>query len=361
MCDPQCRGCCCGEFASIDEVFFPMGEWGGGKLRPNADWAGTRMWYDFATWSTTRVNSFFKFVVATIHSLDPRIVTHIKYINSAFFGWYAGLSGVNRAYLDTLTNWTGADTVMMPWSTEGVPLAELRGPARNATLLAQYAFDWLTPSMGYAFMRSTTPNKLVVDLEVHASSTSANRNSSIPPRHMGCAMFNAHLHGLSMSLLWEWSRTAAGNHSDGIIDVMSTQPQALAGWATSMAFISAVTDEIHAIATASRPLCMLYSWSSSMHDKDYHFAQVDAFEAASFAGLGFPGFFVEEPSQPTVVPPHCQTLILTGQKFLSDAAVAAVRQHMQCGGSAVTCVPPAWPLPQASQRITESQWQGCAR
>ena len=93
----------------------------------------------------------------------------------------------------------------MPWN-HSRPYSALGGGSRDSRLLAKYAFDWLNPAMGYAFMRSTTPHKLVVDMEVHASSCLRLRNASIPSRHMGAALMVAHLHGLSMSLMWSWAR-----------------------------------------------------------------------------------------------------------------------------------------------------------
>ena len=223
--------------------------------------------------------------------------------------------------MDRLTNWSGCDTRIMP-----APVALIKTQFRN---MGQYALDWLNTAIGYTWMRSTSPNKLVVDLEIHPISIVNSRNGSVADGHMTAATWIVHLHGLSLHLLWAWPRLANGSYRFDIVDTLPTLPQAVNSYARSLAYINALGPEVVALANAApRPVCILWSVISSMQDQAYLSAQVDAFEALSFFGVQ-PLFMAEQEVDEVGIRENCRVLVVPGQRFVSDKTVSAVENYVK--------------------------------
>ena len=306
-------------YKDFSEVFFP-------KKGNKDSLYGTAQWYDFCRFNADRVLDYYSWFTGLVRDLDPSTPSHVKYINRGLFT-SPMVNGLDRFGLNKLTNWSGCDTRIMP-----APVALIETPYRNP---GQYALDWLNTAIGYTWMRSTAPDKLVVDMEIHPISTTNQRNGSTPDDHMTAATWIVHLHGLSLHLLWAWPRLANGSYLFDIVDTLPTLPQALDSYARSLAYINALGPEVVVLANAApTPVCMLWSVISSMQDKAYLDAQIDAFEALSFFGLQ-PWFIAEPDVDEKGVKSSCRVLVIPGQRYVSDNTVTAVKKYMDQGGNVV--------------------------
>ena len=314
-------------YNSFSDIFFPgKKNKKSGKFDPDPSVYGTARWYDFCRFNADRVLNYYSWFTGLIRQLDPDTPTHVKYVNEHLFNSIMD-HGLDRFSLNKLTNWSGCDTRIMP-----APVALIKTPFRNP---GQYALDWLNTAMGYTWMRSTAPHKLVVDLEVHPISISAYRNGSVPDDHMTAATWITHLHGLSLHLLWAWPRLANGSYRFDIVDTLPTLPQAVNSYARTLAYINALGPEVVALANAApRPVCILWSVVSSMQDKAYLNAQVDAFEALSFFGPQ-PIFIAEPDVDKEGISDSCRVLVIPGQRFVSDDTVSATEKYAETGGNVV--------------------------
>ena len=307
-------------YKNFSEVFFPNK-----KDKDSGSLYGTAQWYDFCRFNADRVLDYYTWFIGLVRKLDPDTPCHVKYVNRDLFVATMA-SGLDRFALDKLTNWSGCDTRIMT-----APTAMIDTPNRNS---GQYALDWLT-TIGYTWMRSTAPDKLVIDMEIHPISTVRQRNGSTPDNHMTAATWIAHLQGLSLHLLWAWPRLANGSYRFDIVDTLPTLPQAVDSYARSLAYINALGPEVVALAsTAPRPVCMLWSVISSMQDKSYLNAQNDAFEALSFFGPQ-PWFIAEPDINEKGIDSSCKVLVVPGQRYVSDNTVLAVKKYVAQGGNIV--------------------------
>ncbi len=306
-------------YKDFSEVFFP-------KKEDKDSLYGTAHWYDFCRFNADRVLDYYAWFTGLVRELDPDTPSHVKFVNKELFT-FPMVNGLDRFGLNKLTNWSGCDTRIMP-----APVALIKTLYRNP---GQYALDWLNTAIGYTWMRSTAPDKLVVDMEIHPISTVSQRNGSTPDDHMTAATWIAHLHGLSLHSLWAWPRLANGSYLFDIVDTLPTLPQALDSYARSLAYINALGPEVVALASgAPRPACMLWSVISSMQDKAYLDAQIDAFEALSFFGPQ-PWFIAEPDVDEKGVDSSCKVLVVPGQRYVSDNTITAVKKYMVHGGNII--------------------------
>lgn len=164
-------------YASFDQIYFPVELIKKTSiLLLNQSLIGSAHFYDYCRFNGDRIFDYYSNISKIIKSVDPTAKTHIKYINhELFLDYYC--NGVDRIALNSnLTEWSGCDTRITT-----APHTFYNISFRN---LGQYALDWLTPAIAYTWMKTTTPNKPVVDLETHPISTSKYRNTSIPDNHM---------------------------------------------------------------------------------------------------------------------------------------------------------------------------------
>ena len=308
-------------YKNFDQVFFP------GKIDPkthkiehNDSLIGSVKWYDYCTFNGDRIFKYYSNLIAIIKKTDSSAMTHTKYVNHRLFDDYY-CSGIDRIALNNITGWSGCDTRITT-----APVSYIDSPFRNA---GQYALDWLPTTIAYTWMRTTTPNKPVVDLELHPITTEKFRNGSLPDNHMRAVVWLIHLHGLAFHMTWASPRAFNGSYTFEIVDSYPTLPQAVDGYGKTLSLVNALGPEVLALANAPRPVCMLWSRDSSIQDMYYLYTQVDTFEALSFFGPQ-PKFivepFVEGPN--TLVSSNCKVLVVPGQQYVSDVIVDAVRLYV---------------------------------
>lgn len=306
-------------YKNFSDVLFPTK-----KEKDSGLLYGTARWYDFCRFNADRVIDYYTWFTGLVRKLDEDVPTHVKYVNKDLFNANMA-NGLDRFALNKLTNWSGCDTRIMT-----APAAAINTPNRNP---GQYALDWLT-TIGYTWMRSTSPDKLVVDMEIHPISTVKQRNGSVPDNHITAAIWIAHLQGLSLHLLWAWPRLADGSYLFDEVDTIPLLPQVVDNYARSLDYINALGPEVVALANdAPRPICMLWSVISSMQDhQSYLYAQVDAFEALTFFGPQL-RFIAEPDIDEKGVDSSCTVLVVPGQRYVSDDTVTAVKKYIDQGGN----------------------------
>ena len=312
------------KYASFNDVPLP-GTMQRGSLHPRTDKDHVITGLDFAAFVNYRSFTYFGNMISTLKHINPSVKTHIKFVNKGTFSPWA-YGGVDRLALNDVTGWVGCDTRIMPY-----PVQQITTPSRNHL---QYALDWLPAALGYTFMRTTADNKVVVDQEIHPVSTSSDRNTSIAFGHMTAAMWVAHLHGISMNLIWNWNRYPNGTPSDSLLGTMLTQPQTLNDYARTMSYINAISEVVHALATAPRPVCLFMNGlSKHVSEKPYWDIFVDTFEGLVFFG-----------PQPTIITDFmlnknssylhtCEVFIVPVTSYLKQSVFSVMTQYQKAGGA----------------------------
>lgn len=304
-------------FPSFDSIPIPMRVINNTAHPPLKDFSGTPSGYDLARFNMDRVADHYSSIVAVLKAINPDVITHIKIVDSTTFSaWPYG--GTDRYELNEKTQWVGCDTRIMP-----SPSVQEPTPNRRT---GQYALDWLAAALGYTWMSTTSPGKVVVDLEIHAIRTVRVTNTSISDSHMSAAIWTAHLHGLGLHLIWSWTRDETGQPTDGLLGSLNTQPQVMDDYARALSYINALAPEVHAIATRPRPVCVLWvDAAKTGNDKYFMFSLIDAFEALSFAGPS-PGFLTASQITEHGVPDSCKALVIPVTEFATDKTVSVLHE-----------------------------------
>lgn len=301
----------------------PIGKMQGGSLHPIVDKGHVSITRDVALFLESRSFAHYQNMIAALKSVNASVKTHVKFVNKAEFSSWPD-SGVYRLAINDLTTWVGCDTRIMP-----NPVQQISTPNRDHL---QYALDWLPAAIGYTFMRTTAGNKVVVDQEVHPITTSRNQNSSIAFGHLSAAMWVAHLHGLSMNLIWSWGRFSNGSASDSVYASLLTQPQTLNDYARSMDFINAVAEEVHALANGNRPICLFYNGvSKQVNEKQFFYDFIDTFEALEFFGPQtsmVTDFMLNKNSSCLKL---CQLFIVPKTSYIDQVSLSAIAAFYKSG------------------------------
>ena len=292
------------------------------KATPPLGFKGTPASLDLAEFNMDRGDNYLASLNSILKSINPDVITHIKFVDKKTFdSWPYG--GTDRDRLDSVTDWVGADTRIMPY-----PVVAEKTPFRNTE---QYALDWLAAGLGYTWMKTTNPGKLVVDLEVHAIRTSAATNDSIADKHMSAAFWTSHLHGLALHMIWSWSRDETGQPTDGLTGSLNTQPQVMDGYARTLDYINALGPEVRALSENSRPICVLWSrFAKIASDSSAVFAMIDMFEALSFFDLSL-AFVTGQQCVKSGVPESCKVLFVPASEFAANNVVTVLKTYSQSG------------------------------
>ncbi len=163
---------------------------------------------------------------------------------------------------------------------------DVRPIAKSCWGSRQYAFAWMGSAMTFDFMKSLAPEQPIMDNEWHAVDTVFYRNRNIDPDHIKGALWHARLHGLSACILWFWGRGDKVVPNPFFFEgSILEQPWLVEAYSQTNLLHKRFVKEISAFAQAPRPLAILYSEASAVHDKKYLDALQQAFEGMNFLGL----------------------------------------------------------------------------
>lgn len=342
-----------------NEPFFDMDAWSPHGLRTYQEWLGKRHgsienlnqrwrtqfkgfadvaspkdrprescspgeWYDQVTFHNHRVTSFFGFVSGEIRRHAPGTLVHMKSQDNSSLGPMpaAVAHGIDRESLTPFCELQGLDTRPLPVTEPRMAASDYDG--------SPYALHWLGQSFTFDYLTSLPPRSPVIDLEYHAFSINAIRVPDLAADHGRVALWLAHLHGMVGNMAWYWHRRWGPNPFPAeyfkwwFRDSLSTQPLAAAGYFQTMLELNAVAPEVERLAAApARPLRLLVSMPSYIHDQSHIDALHRVYEGVCFHGLPV-GFVTGDMLARDGVPDDCRMLVIPNVGRLSAEALAAL-------------------------------------
>ncbi len=207
---------------------------------------------------------------------------------------------------------------------------DVRPVARNCWGSKDYAFEWLGSAMTFDLMKSLAPEQLIMDNEWHSVDTVFYRNRDIAPGHIVSALWHARLHGLSACILWFWGRGDKVSRNPFFFEgSILEQPWLVEAFSQTNLLHRRFVREISAFAQAERPLAILYSEASAVHDPEYLDELQRAFEGMNF--LGLPLRFLTEKQLANAEFDGIKLLVLPRVSHLDPAALKALDEAKRRG------------------------------
>lgn len=286
---------------------------------------------DWAAFNRERVTAWYRFLYDTIQAAAARgsggrkrLAVHMKINNDGQPFGRAHTDGIDRPRLSEFYELHGCDTRALASSESHFSFPQY--PPNF------YAFDWLSVSGSYSFMRSLDPSKPVIESEWHTVSTVTFRTPELSPQHMSACAVLAHCHGLASNEIWYWGRkdwlpNSTVSKEFGGADFafsLSAQAQAFNAYLRTHAEANALAADIVAVATQPMRMLMLYSDASAVVDTNYLNVQLATFSLLEFVGVNLG--FVPEPRLPgSSLLTSADLLVVPAVSHASDNTVAAVK------------------------------------
>lgn len=264
-----------------------------------------------------------------MHTVIPDLKTHIKVINyHTIHGIPSGdnpetqlsihHNGIARETLIQLTEINGACTRIYssPLNTRGLH------PYSDSSM---YQIQWLNQSIHFDFQKSLAPDKLLFDSEWHSQQTIDHRNPYVCSSHLYTATWLAHVYGMGANIIWYWGRNGLKPDDRGFRDAyygsLANVPSSAYGYMRGMLDVNANAEAIAQLVNSPRPVGILYSDISAIHNIKHTNHILATYEALAFLGLK-PGFITE-----SMISNNDQRLseyawiIVTGSDFVKDSTV----------------------------------------
>jgi len=193
-----------------------------------------------------------------------------------------------------------------------------------------YAIEWLPgQALPYDLMKSIAPAMPIFNSEWHVAT---HASPSAPPEYMRATAWLATLHGQAGATIWAWLRAFPDQDCPflarpGIVIAAGKVTRELNRFANHLAPFQRPPQAPH------RPVCLLYSTSSTAHGRDYARACRTAYEALYF--LDTPLGFVTERQAERGEFRGCRLLVVPEAQYISDAGATGVERFAENGGTVV--------------------------
>jgi hypothetical protein len=298
-------------------------------------------WFDRITFNNSRVASFFEYLKGLVLRYVPHAVIHLKGQDNSSLGprSQAVSEGINREFLSPITDLHGVDTRPLP-VTEPRMAAGYHGNVRSEIMPYDesiYGFHWLGQSFLYDYLTSLEPRQNIIDFEYHAFSINAIRIPDIPQSHSRATLWLAHLHGLVSSMTWYWHRrfgpAPAPNdrYKMWFYGSISTQPLLASEYFQTLLKMNIFSRDVEALSSpSSRPIRILISNSSYIHNQAHIIALHRVYEGSCFHGLPI-GFVTEDSLCTNGITDDCEIIIIPDVEYISQMALSKLEHIMKTG------------------------------
>ncbi|MFI3317565.1 MAG: beta-galactosidase [Rikenellaceae bacterium] len=261
-------------FASFDKIEAPR--YMTDKQR------GSNLYFDFMRYNMDRVNDWVEFMRDEVQKADPGAKTHLKTMPDQ---WSASRRdhGMDLERLTELTEIIGNDA-----RTCGI-----RFNKPDPYWAKNYSFNWEEICMGYDFLKSISPEKIVFNTESHLLTVGAYRNLYETKEYVRINYWTAHIHGLTATQSWYWNRKEDGStkssKGNGYAGSNNHQPRVMNEVHATTFDLNSVSDEIMKFQRQRKPIRLFYTEASAISEKEYMENVFKSYEKVCFDGysVGF--------------------------------------------------------------------------
>ncbi|MBD0401974.1 beta-galactosidase [Flammeovirga sp. EKP202] len=303
------------DFKSV-KVTIPMA----GELQ------GTAIWYDWMRFNQLRGVEWFQFLSDEIHKYDPEGNTHIK-IMPHLFSENTRDHGIDLEALTALSTVIGNDA--------GAVYSDM-WQKKEPEWASKYYFDWRQMCMGYDFMKSVSPEKLVFNSEGHFISTIRFRELKMKPEYARATYWLATMLGLDVIQTWFWPRGEDGSlrkNSKGYAASLTQMPRVLNEITLTYMDMNANASLLTKIQKLRKPIRVFHSETSAINidnhmDKEYHAYERFLFEGRA-VGFVTEGILNTQPHQ------DWDVVVIEETPFMTVGERDALQSYLDKGGKVV--------------------------
>ncbi|MFI3304704.1 MAG: beta-galactosidase [Rikenellaceae bacterium] len=285
---------------------------------------GTPQYYDFVKYNMVRVSDWFHHLDTELKKADPEAKSHIKIMPDM---WSENPKD-NGLDLETLTRMS--DIIGNDASTT----AHLTWGAKQ-WWEADYSFNWRELCMGYDFMKSVSPNKIIFNSEGHLITTNKYRNLYETPEYIRMNYWLAHIHGMNVMRSWYWARTEDGSskgndESTGYAASNNHQPRVVNEVHATTIDLNSVSKEITEFQRQRKSIRLFYSNAAAINNATQMDDLFAVYEMLYFEGSPI-GFATEGIIKNN---PHTEwdAIVVARTKSVTRSEVEALQSYLDAGG-----------------------------
>lgn len=242
---------------------------------------GTAYFFDFMSYNMDRVSDWFAFLKSELLKYDPEAKSHIKIMPN-----YWTTNSIDHGLdIEVLTR--NSDIIGNDASSCGKYLSGDSGlPWEDG-----YEFDWIETCMGYDFMKSVSPDKIVFNTEGHHLSTGRYRNLYQTKEYVRCNYWMSTIHGQSAIQTWFWARDEKGAYcrsgkvSTGYGASNNHQPRVVNEVHATMIDMNSMSDVMMTIQRERKSIRIFYTKASAINKNDHMTDTYYLYEKLNFEGM----------------------------------------------------------------------------
>ena len=305
-------------FSSFEEITI--------QIPISGNLQGKPIWYDWSFFNMHRVTKWYEFVKERIQQSDPNAKTQIKIMPRL---WSDNLKdhGIDLESLTRMSEIIGNDAGA--WNNH------MWGPTEWWE--ENYAFDWREVSMGYDFMKSVSPEKIVFNSESHYLSKNKSRNLYQEPIYARATYWLAHVLGENANQTWYWARREDGsmrpNAGVGYAGSNNQQPRIVNEVAATMMDLNSFSEEITAMQRQQKPLRIFYSKTSAINKATHMDELFELYKALFFEGI--PLGFATKDIILTQDHHNWEAILIHQTEYVTKEELAALQSYLDQGGTII--------------------------
>ncbi len=286
-------------YTSFDEVPMPR------------DAADPALWYDWCRFNQDRFSDVHRWMIETIHNLDPHTPVHSKVQAMLFDTYHLFSEGIDHEALATQADISGNDN----WSY-------------YRTKAGDYAANWMRQAMYYDFQRSVAPQQPIFNSENHPIED--DEPYWVSGRHIRTMYWQGALHGQGATTTWVWERGEGPPLGNAII-TRANCTEALGKVALDLLRLR---DEVVTLQQIKPEIALLVVPASIPFSEDYLDEMRHAYEGLYF--LGAPVGFVTDRQARNGGLSAFKAVFIPRAMRIEDDLVALLGDYVADGGTLVT-------------------------
>ncbi|MCG9793703.1 T9SS type A sorting domain-containing protein [Flavobacterium algicola] len=291
-----------------------------------ANLLGTPKWYDWVTFNSDRVTDWYTFLKTEIKKYDSNAKVHLKIMPNL---WTENNRnhGIDLEKLTNLSEIIGNDA--------GAIDSHMWGAKQEWE--DHFGFEWRELCMGYDFMTSVSPDKIIYNSETHFLSTASFRDLYLKPDYARSVYWLGFLQGLNVSQTWYWSRREDGSMRNlgdkGYAGSNNQQARIINEVTSTVMDLNTFSEEIDALQHLKKPIRIFYSETSATNKTSHMDDIFHLYQALYFNGL--PIGFATENILSTQSKANWDVVLVYKTPFVTDKEFAALQAYLNAGGTVI--------------------------
>ncbi len=287
---------------------------------------GSPIWYDWSLFNMYRVTDWYTYLKYRVQKDDPEAKVHVK-LNTDLWTSNDRSHGVDFEAITKLSGLLGNST----------GAKHIEALAKKDSWRIKYDFDWRELCMGYDFMKSISPNKLLFNSQSHFISSLNSQDLYLDPNYARAVFWLSHMYGESINNIWYWPRRHDGSlridmSSKLYAGSINQQARVTNEVAMTMIDLNANAETILEIQRQRKPVRIFYSKTSAIQKKNHMDQVFELYESLNFNGVPL-GFVTEDILKSQE--PNWDIVLVKNTEYVTENEFEALQSYLNNGGTII--------------------------